>query len=133
MERNVGDLDRAFRISVAIVLLAMGLIYNQTLLFIPAFILLLTGFLGTCPIYSIFGWSTKTYFDYPSASIPQAPMAVEVEERTIIEEPAPQDREARRKELFEEPEEEPVVEEKPTTRRRKRRNVRRKTKAKKED
>lgn len=61
MKRNVGSLDRAIRIILGIVLLALIWIYPDSpyrwwglIGLIP----LLTGLFGTCPLYSILGIKT---------------------------------------------------------------------------
>ena len=58
---NEGGLDRALRVIVGLVLLALFFVYpdaswrNWTLIGV---IPLLTGFIGWCPLYSILGMST---------------------------------------------------------------------------
>ena len=55
MTRNEGNVDRALRVIVGLVLIALAL----TGKFAPCGVVpLVTGLLGTCPIYSIFGINT---------------------------------------------------------------------------
>lgn len=58
MTRNEGNVDRALRVIVGLVLIALAL----TGKFAPwgwvGVVPLVTGLLGTCPIYSIFGINT---------------------------------------------------------------------------
>jgi hypothetical protein len=61
MKTNVGGLDRALRVVLGIVLLAAFFMlpeasYRWVLLI--GIVPLATGLMGSCPIYSIFGWST---------------------------------------------------------------------------
>ncbi len=147
MEKNIGDFDRGLRISLALVLMAFGIVYDQTLLFIPAFVLFVTGLVGTCPLYSLLGITTKTYLDYPAVSQPSTPVAVEIEESINVNQEEPKEekkpepktetinvseRRKRRKELFEEDEGETSVEEEKPAPKKRRRNVRRKSKSKKD-
>ncbi|MBL8165665.1 MAG: DUF2892 domain-containing protein [Anaerolineae bacterium] len=54
---NVGNTDRIVRIVLGLVIVAAGL-YFQSWLALLAIIPLGTALLGTCPLYSIFGFST---------------------------------------------------------------------------
>ena len=58
---NEGTLDRALRIIVGLALIA-GFFLNRdgawSWLYLIGIIPLVTGLLGTCPIYSVFGMST---------------------------------------------------------------------------
>ncbi len=60
-KKNVGGIDRALRILVGAALIA-GFALNQqgaySWLYLIGIIPLLTGILGTCPAYSIFGFNT---------------------------------------------------------------------------
>ena len=65
MNKNVGSFDRIFRVLVAIVFAI--LYYKNIVAGIPGIILmvlsvvfLITGLIGTCPIYLGLGWSTKS-------------------------------------------------------------------------
>ena len=62
MEKNVGMVDRAVRIVVGLGLLVVGWLYlSAPLLYVVALIglfALLTGTLGTCPVYSLLGINT---------------------------------------------------------------------------
>lgn len=57
MEKNVGKNDKLIRYAFAAVFFIGAFIY-QWWLIIPAAILFLTGFLGLCGIYSLFGINT---------------------------------------------------------------------------
>ncbi|EDM71358.1 hypothetical protein RAZWK3B_14094 [Roseobacter sp. AzwK-3b] len=60
-KKNVGGIDRALRILVGAALIA-GFALNQegaySWLYLIGIIPLVTGILGTCPAYSIFGFNT---------------------------------------------------------------------------
>lgn len=63
MKKNMGDLDRGLRITIAIVIAA--LYFSDTIGGILAYILmvfatifLLTSFIGVCPLYSLLGIKT---------------------------------------------------------------------------
>lgn len=61
MVSNVGTLDRILRVIVGIALLALALGYipgYQTVFGWIGIIPLATGFLGSCPMYSLFGVNT---------------------------------------------------------------------------
>jgi hypothetical protein len=63
MKKNMGTIDRAVRLLVA---LTVALLYWQgivtgipaLLLGLVAAIFLITGLVGSCPLYQLFGWST---------------------------------------------------------------------------
>jgi hypothetical protein len=57
MTRNTGKSDRIVRLVAAFVIFAIGLATGSWLGLI-GFIPLVTGLLGTCPLYSLFGFST---------------------------------------------------------------------------
>jgi hypothetical protein len=57
MEQNVGMADRIIRIILAVVFIILALVYSLWW-FIPAFIALVTGIVGWCGLYQIFGWNT---------------------------------------------------------------------------
>jgi hypothetical protein len=61
--KNTGTLDRAFRVSIGIVLLVLGLFSEEggtgITLIIVSTPLLFTGATGVCPTYSLLGISTK--------------------------------------------------------------------------
>lgn len=57
MSRNEGNADRIIRILLAVVIFAVGLA-TQSWLGLIGFVPLLTGLMGWCPLYSIFGLST---------------------------------------------------------------------------
>ena len=57
MKTNEGNIDRIIRIVLAVVIFGLGLA-SQSWLGLIGFIPLLTGLVGFCPLYSIFGLST---------------------------------------------------------------------------
>lgn len=60
MERNVGSLDRIVRVIVGVLLLGLLLFLDSDLRWIGliGLVPLLTGLLGTCPAYKVFGITT---------------------------------------------------------------------------
>jgi hypothetical protein len=59
MGQNVGMADRIVRIILAVVFIILALIYSPWW-FIPAIIALVTGIVGWCGLYTLFGWNTCT-------------------------------------------------------------------------
>jgi hypothetical protein len=57
MKKNVGSIDKVIRIILAVIIGALGY-YYQTWWGLLALVPLLTGFIGYCPAWSIFGVST---------------------------------------------------------------------------
>jgi hypothetical protein len=55
---NEGTVDRAGRVTVGVALLSLVVVGPQTMWGLVGAVPLLTGLVGTCPIYSIFGIST---------------------------------------------------------------------------
>lgn len=58
MTRNESNLDRALRIILGLVLLSLVFIGPQTLWGLVGLVPLVTGLLGSCPVYSVLGIST---------------------------------------------------------------------------
>ncbi len=58
MKANEGKLDRAFRVVVGLGLLSLVFIGPQTMWGLVGLVPLLTGALGICPLYSVFGFDT---------------------------------------------------------------------------
>lgn len=58
MKKNEGNLDRIFRIIVGLGLLSLVFIGPQTLWGLVGLVPLLTGIVGFCPLYKIFGFDT---------------------------------------------------------------------------
>lgn len=56
--KNVGTIDRTIRIIAGVVLLSLTLVGPKTLWGLAGLVPLLTGLVGTCPLYSIIGIST---------------------------------------------------------------------------
>ena len=63
MNKNEGTIDRVLRVILGIVLLYVGFFVMSgtwgTLVGLVGFIPLLTGALGWCPLYGVFGLNTK--------------------------------------------------------------------------
>jgi len=57
MEQNVGMTDRIIRIILGVVFIILALVHSFWW-FIPAVIALVTGMVGWCGLYQLFGWST---------------------------------------------------------------------------
>ncbi|GIU68846.1 MAG: hypothetical protein KatS3mg002_0082 [Candidatus Woesearchaeota archaeon] len=57
MKENVGMIDRLIRFIIAIIFIILGFLYSPWW-FIIAAIALITGLLGWCGLYSLFGWNT---------------------------------------------------------------------------
>ncbi len=55
---NEGTVDRAVRVILGLALLSLVVVGPQTMWGLVGAVPLLTGLVGTCPIYSIFGIST---------------------------------------------------------------------------
>lgn len=58
MTRNEGTLDRAARIILGLILLSLTVVGPQTMWGLIGIVPLLTGLVGSCPLYNIFGIST---------------------------------------------------------------------------
>ncbi len=58
MPRNEGTLDRALRIIVGLALLSLVFVGPHTLWGLVGLVPLLTGLVGFCPLYALFGWRT---------------------------------------------------------------------------
>jgi hypothetical protein len=58
LPQNEGALDRGIRVALGLVLLSLTVIGPQTLWGLVGLVPLLTGALGSCPLYSLFGVST---------------------------------------------------------------------------
>lgn len=58
MKTNEGTLDRVIRVIVGLVLLSTVVIGPQSLVGLVGLIPLLTGLIGFCPLYKVFGLST---------------------------------------------------------------------------
>lgn len=55
---NEGTLDRAVRVVLGLVLLSLVFVGPKTLLGWVGLVPLLTGVVGSCPLYTLFGFST---------------------------------------------------------------------------
>lgn len=58
LKRNAGSVDRIVRVAFGLGLLSLVFVGPQTLWGLVGVVPLLTGLLGSCPLYSLFGWST---------------------------------------------------------------------------
>ncbi len=61
MKNNVGSIDRGVRIVVGLLLVGAGVLLSgilQILAVIVGVVLILTSFVGYCPIYGVLGMST---------------------------------------------------------------------------
>ncbi len=58
LAKNVGTIDRVARIALGIGLLSIAFTGPQTPWGYLGFVPLLTGAIGSCPLYSVFGFST---------------------------------------------------------------------------
>lgn len=58
MKKNAASIDRAIRIIMGIGLITIAFVGPKTPLGFIGLIPLMTGFMGWCPMYSIFGIST---------------------------------------------------------------------------
>ena len=58
MKTNEGKLDRTFRVVVGLGLLSLVFIGPQTMWGLVGLVPLLTGVLGVCPLYNVFGFDT---------------------------------------------------------------------------
>jgi hypothetical protein len=56
---NVGAMDRLLRIILGVGLLSLVFVGPQTPLGWIGLVPLLTGLMSTCPLYSVFGWSSR--------------------------------------------------------------------------
>lgn len=57
---NVGSMDRILRIILGVGLLSLVFVGPQTPLGWIGLVPLLSGLMSTCPIYSMFGWSSRS-------------------------------------------------------------------------
>lgn len=58
MTRNEGTIDRVLRVALGLVLLSLVFVGPQTVWGWIGVVPLVTGLVGTCPVYSILGIST---------------------------------------------------------------------------
>ena len=58
LKRNEGQIERIARMVVGVIVLSLVFVGPKTMFGLLGLIPLLTGALGTCPIYTIFGFST---------------------------------------------------------------------------
>jgi hypothetical protein len=60
MNQNEGSIDRVVRVLVGAVLLSLVFFGPHTLLGLLGIVPLFTGLVGFCPLYRVFGLSTRT-------------------------------------------------------------------------
>jgi hypothetical protein len=60
LPRNEGTADRVLRVAVGIGILSLVVVGPQTLWGLVGLVPLMTGLVGSCPIYTLFGMSTCT-------------------------------------------------------------------------
>jgi hypothetical protein len=58
LAKNVGTVDRVARIALGLGLLSLTIVGPQTAWGYVGVVPLLTAFIGSCPLYSLFGFST---------------------------------------------------------------------------
>jgi hypothetical protein len=58
LEKNIGNVERIIRVIFGLVLISMAFVGPANLWFLLGLIPLLTGLLGTCPPYQLFGINT---------------------------------------------------------------------------
>ena len=58
MSRNEGTVDRALRVILGLALLSLIFVGPQTMWGLIGLVPLVTGLVGTCPVYSVLGIST---------------------------------------------------------------------------
>lgn len=57
---NEHPVERVLRVAVGLVLLALIVVGPKTWWGLVGAVPLLTGLVGSCPIYTLFGWSTRS-------------------------------------------------------------------------
>ncbi len=57
-KRNVHSMERGIRVLLGIGLLSLVFVGPQTWWGLVGIVPLMTGLLGSCPMYTLFGWST---------------------------------------------------------------------------
>ncbi len=58
MNRNIGTIDRLFRLAVAVAIAVLGIVF-QTWWGLLALIPLTTALIGWCPLYTVLGFSSR--------------------------------------------------------------------------
>ncbi len=66
LRRNEGTIDRALRVLLGIALLTLVFVGPQTWWGLVGIVPLLTGLVGTCPLYSLLGLSTCSLKQHPA-------------------------------------------------------------------
>ena len=68
LRRNEGTIDRAFRVLLGITLLSLLFVGPRTWWGLVGLVPLLTGLVGSCPLYSLLGLSTCPLKEQPAKS-----------------------------------------------------------------
>jgi len=58
LPKNTHPIERALRVLVGLALIALVFVGPKTLVGLVGIVPLATGLLGSCPLYTLFGWST---------------------------------------------------------------------------
>ena len=69
MKVNEGKIDRIFRLVLGVALLSLVFIGPQTMWGLVGLVPLLTGLVGFCPLYRLFGFNTCSYADKTSRKV----------------------------------------------------------------
>lgn len=70
MKRNVGPTDRIIRLILGVIIILLGVVFNSWWGLIGVLVFL-TGLVGWCSLYSLFGISTSKIKDQETPSPPQ--------------------------------------------------------------
>ncbi|MFO0566128.1 MAG: DUF2892 domain-containing protein [Polyangiaceae bacterium] len=65
---NEHNVERALRVLIGIALLSLVFVGPKSLWGLIGAVPLLTGLIGSCPIYTLFGWSTCSVKQGPAAT-----------------------------------------------------------------
>jgi hypothetical protein len=60
MSLNVGVVDRVIRIVLGLALLSLVFVGPKTMWGLIGIVLLATAWMSFCPLYAVFGWSTRS-------------------------------------------------------------------------
>ena len=63
-KHNIGAVDKALRLTLGLFIVALG-VYYQTWWGLIGLVPLVTAFVNFCPLYQIFGISTRRRSEYP--------------------------------------------------------------------
>ncbi len=71
MKSNISQADKIIRITVAVSLGIVSIFTSQIWFGIVGLIILITALINFCPIYTIFGYSTRKYHSSPFHAKPK--------------------------------------------------------------